>query len=111
MRMIRINMALSVLIALIAFGFNSYAQPNIPKENIPSNLSAEVRAEVEGLYAPEAAKRVQAAIKLGTMGDKAIPAIPFLIGMLGDTAGVGLKAELNLKLSTALLPALKQLWL
>ena len=59
--------------------------------NIPSNLSAEVKAEVEGLYSPEALKRAQAANKLGNMGEKAVPAIPLLIGMLGDSAGIEFK--------------------
>ena len=92
--MARVNLALSVLVTVLFLGFNCYAQPNIPKENIfPSNLSAEVKAEVEGLYAPEALKRAQAANKLGNMGEKAGPAIPLLIGMLGDSAGIELKAD------------------
>ena len=99
MRLAKVNMALSVLVTVLFLGFNCYAQPNIPKENIPSNLSTEVKAEVEGLYAPEAVKRAQAASNLGNMGEKAVPAIPLLIGMLGDSAGIELKTDPESKIS------------
>ena len=50
MRMSKVNTALIVLIAVLTLGFNCYAQPSIPKDKIPSNLSPEVKAAVEGLY-------------------------------------------------------------
>ena len=74
MRLAKGIMALSVLVTVVFLGFNGYAQPTIPKDKIPSDLPAEVKAEVEGLYAPEPVKRVQAAIKLWNMGSKAAPA-------------------------------------
>ena len=107
MRLAKVNMALSVLVTVLFLGFNCYAQPNIPKENIPSNLSAEVKAEVEGLYAPEAVKRAQAANKLGNMGEKAVPAIPLLIGMLGDSAGIELKADPESKIAENTSPGIE----
>src|SRR4030042_3888158 len=99
MRLAKVNMALSVMVAVLFLGFNCYAQPNIPKENIPSNLAPEVKAEAEGLYSPEAVKRAQAANKLGNMGEKAVPAIPLLIGILGDSAGVEFKADPEAKIA------------
>ena len=107
MRLAKVNMALSVLVTVLFFGYNCYAQPNIPKEQIPSNLSAEAKAEAEGLYAPEAAKRAQAAIKLGNMGEKAVPAIPLLIGMLGDSAGIELKAAPDAKIAENTSPGIE----
>ena len=68
MRLAKVNMALSVLVTVLFLGFNCYAQPNIPKEKIPSNLSAEVKAEVEGLYAPEAAQASPSRQQVGKHG-------------------------------------------
>src|SRR4030042_1692221 len=107
MRIGKVSLALAVLITVLAFGFNCYAQPNIPKENIPSDLAAALKAEGEGLYAPEVGKRAQAAINLGTMGEKAVPAIPFLIGILGDTAGVELKTGPEAQIANLTSPAIE----
>jgi HEAT repeat protein len=93
MKQKRIGIAFLALILVLSIGLTVYAQPNLPKENIPATLPPEVKAEVEGLYSPEAAKRAQAAEKLGNMGDKAAPAIPYLIGLLGDTTGVKVPLE------------------
>ena len=65
-----------------------YSRPpiGIPKENIPSNIPADVRKEIEELYSHQAKHRGEAIFRLGEMRKKAIPAIPFLIEMLGDGA-------------------------
>src|SRR5665648_1160596 len=107
MRLAKVNMALSVLVTILFLGFNCYAQPTIPKDKIPSNLAAEVKAEVEGLYAPEPVKRAQAASNLGNMGEKAVPAIPVLIGMLGDSAGIELKVDPESKISHNTAPCIE----
>lgn len=62
-------------------GATAYAQTTVPKEKIPAGVSAEVRAEIERLYL-KTDDVVQAAGKLGSMGERAAPAIPFLIGLL-----------------------------
>ena len=107
MRLTKVNMALSVLVTVLFLGFNCYAQPTIPKDKIPSDLAAEVKAEVEGLYSPEAAKRAQAANKLGDLGEKAAPAIPFLVGMLGDSAGTELKPSPDSKIADNTSPGIE----
>ncbi len=61
-----------------------YAQPKIPKENVPSNIAADVKEQIERLYSHNPVERAKAAIELGGMGERAAPAIPFLIGILGD---------------------------
>ncbi len=63
---------------------SSYAGPKIPKKDIPSNIDRDVRQQIEHLYSSSPIDRAYAADKLGDMKEKAIPAIPFLIGMLGQ---------------------------
>ncbi len=57
---------------------------DIPKENMPSNIPGDLRAEIEKLYSSSPVNRGYAAIALGDMGEKASPAVPFLIGILDD---------------------------
>lgn len=81
-------------ILTITFGINlviaglSYAQPKIPRENIPKGISFEVKQEIEKLYSSDALERAEAAIHLGDMGSKASMAIPFLMAMLDDSAPI-----------------------
>jgi len=75
----------------MGIGLAGYAQPNIPKENISSDIPADVRKEIEGLYSSDPGKRVRAAINLGEMGEWAAPGIPYLVGMLGDTSQAKLR--------------------
>ena len=58
--------------------------PNIPKRNIPQDIPADVKQQIERLYSKEWKERSYAAIQLGEMGTRAVSAIPFLIGILGD---------------------------
>jgi len=60
------------------------AQPKIPKENIPADISPEVKNQIELLYSAEPEVRGKAAVKLGEMGTGAAPAVPFLMGILDD---------------------------
>ncbi len=76
--------AFLVFIRMVAIGFIGYAQPNIARENIPAHIPAPVRQQIERLYSPIPGERADAAIRLGQMGEPAVPAISFLVGMLGD---------------------------
>lgn len=80
------NFLLFLFIISMGIGGTSFAQPHIPKENIPSNIPKDVRQQIEGLYSKDPLARARSAGKLGEMGEKAVPAIPFLIEMLDDSA-------------------------
>jgi HEAT repeat protein len=68
----------------VCFAQLAHTQPNIPRENIPPNIAPEVREQVERLYSEDGEERVRAAGRLGSMGEKAIPAVPFLMDLLDD---------------------------
>jgi len=99
MRRIKIVLFLLVLAIVIDTGLG-YAQPKIPKDKILSNIPPEVREQVEKLYSQSSAERTEAIEKLGGMGEKAAPAIPFLIAMLADAGdstllvGIGASGEI-----------------
>jgi len=76
--------ALAAALIVCAGATAAYSQPEIPKEKIPDNIPAEVRQEIERLYSADGAEREKAAVKLGSMGERAVAAIPFLVSMLGD---------------------------
>ena len=82
-----------VLILLIVISFMiqglSYAQPKIPEKTIPADIPVEVRKQIERLYSKDPLERRKGAKALGEMGAQAAPAIPFLIGILGDTTDSG----------------------
>jgi len=61
----------------------SFAEPIKPKERIPSDISPELKKNIEMLYSSDAATQQYAARKIGKMGKEAIPAIPFLIDISG----------------------------
>jgi HEAT repeat protein len=63
-----------------------YAEPNISKGRIPSDIPADLRKEIEGLYSPTPVDRVIAVYQIEKMAEKAVPAIPFLVAILGDSA-------------------------
>lgn len=63
-----------------------YAQTTIPKKNIPRNVPFELRQAIEKLYSDNPDERYAAVMVLGNLGELAIPATPFLIGILGDQA-------------------------
>ncbi|MBI2838937.1 MAG: HEAT repeat domain-containing protein [Acidobacteria bacterium] len=54
------------------------------KRSIPRSVPKDVKKEIEGLQSREPKERVQAAVNLKGMGDKGVPAIPFLIDLLAD---------------------------
>lgn len=73
-----------VFLTLIVIWTNGHAQPNIPKSEIPADIPKSVRGQIEALYSSNGRVRAVAAHKLGQIGAKADPAIPFLIGLLDD---------------------------
>jgi len=73
-----------ISLLIVAPGLN--AQPRIPKEMIPPDAPADVRTAIEGLYSSDPAERADQIVVLSQMHEKAAPAIPFLVGMLGDWA-------------------------
>jgi len=81
------QIALIVLLAAVSLSLTSetFAQTTVPKEEVPSDIPAEVRNEILGLYSSNLVDRGNAALRLGRIGEKAVPAIPFLVGLLGDT--------------------------
>jgi len=78
-----------------------YAQQKPVTKTIPSGIISEVRVQIEKLYSDEPAERVLAAMRLGEMGEKANPAIPFLIDILGDTQSVIIQTETKYVASTS----------
>jgi HEAT repeat protein len=70
-----------------------FAQQKQNSKKIPPSIISEVRVQIEKLYSDDAADRVLAAMLLGEMGEKATPAIPFLIDILSDTKSVIIQSE------------------
>lgn len=63
-----------------------YGQPKLPKQSIPLEAHDYVKKQIERLYSSSPVDRCEAAVELGRWGKRAIPAIPYLIEMLGDSA-------------------------
>jgi len=90
LRTIRLPFAL--LLAALVFlgaGWESLAQPPIPKEKIPKEISGDVRELIEKLYSPDPWVRKAGASRLGKKGEQAASAVPFLIGTLSDNTIAG----------------------
>ena len=73
-----------VLVFACVICASAYAKPKISIKQIPLHADAEVKTQIRRLYSWSYAKRYDACKKLGEMGEKAIPAIPFLIEELQD---------------------------
>jgi HEAT repeat protein len=82
--------ALFALFCVIALSVAStvWAQPTLPKESIPAQVSAEVKEQIQRLYSSDAVDRGSAAFHLAKMGERAVPAIPFLVANLHDSAPI-----------------------
>lgn len=83
MKRIELFLALLIVVSFMGRGL-SYAQSKIPKQNIPAGISSDVRKEIERLYSKKTIERLWGAYNLGRMGERAVPAISFLIGILHD---------------------------
>lgn len=81
---IREILALLVAMSIMCIGLRGYAQPNIPREKIPSHIPSDVRQQIERLYSSDPIDRASAAFWLRKMGERALPAIPFLIAILPE---------------------------
>lgn len=66
----------------------SYAQPKIPKKEISGSIPSDVKEEIERLYSDNPVERGRGAFRLGELGEKAVPAIPFLKGIQDDFTGL-----------------------
>ncbi len=75
--------------AVLSPGWFGDAQPLVPKANISKDLPADMRGLIEQLDSPNPWWRAGAASRLGNMGERAAPAVPYLVGMLGDNAATG----------------------
>lgn len=84
MRGIKTILTLLSVLIIFGIGLKSYAQPNIPKEKIPADISEDIRKEIERLYSSNNIEQGYAAVSLGKKGERATPAIPFLVAILGD---------------------------
>ncbi len=51
---------------------------------MPTDAPADVRRYIEQLYSRDPITRAYGAVRLGRMGDRAEPAVPFLVAMLAD---------------------------
>ena len=85
---IKIFLVLLIVVSIVVIGTIAYAQPKIPKENIPSNIPNDVKTQIEELYSQDPVKRAYGAYYLGNMASKATSAIPFLVEMLDDSVSV-----------------------
>ncbi len=87
-RIARILVLAAAIPCLLAVAAVAYGQPSIPREKIPADAPAEVRAAIEELYAADQGKRAEGAIRLAALGSRAGAAVPFLIAMLGEDDNV-----------------------
>lgn len=86
MKRIKTCLVLLLSIVLIAVSYlHCMAQPITPKESIPSDISSDVRRQIEGLYSTDPLERATAASNLREMGNKAISAVPYLLEIINDS--------------------------
>jgi HEAT repeat protein len=78
-----------------------YAQPTILRESMPRDLPPQLKQQIERLYSQDPVNRGDAAMRLGQMGSRAARAIPFLIGILGDTQLILIRNETTIEGSTS----------
>ena len=84
MERIRKFLALLIALGVMGVGLIGYAQPKIPKENIPSDIPSEIRKEIEKLYSVDSVEREWAIEHLRDFPERVVPTLPFLIGLLHD---------------------------
>jgi len=81
----KVKTILTLLVAISVMGIGlCYAKPKIHKDDITADIPPDVKREIEGLYPKDPSVRADSIVRLGQMGVQAVPAIPFLIDMLGD---------------------------
>ena len=68
-----------IICAVIGFvALSAFAQPSIPRSQIPRGLSSDVRQALVSLYSSDPTERAKAAYGLDEFGVDAEKAIPFL---------------------------------
>lgn len=72
-----------VILMITAAAPRCHCYTAIPREQIPADIPGDVRKQVERLYSHDVEEQARACYQLGNLGEKAVPAVPFLIGMLG----------------------------
>lgn len=87
---IKIIARISIAAVMVIVVAHSYAQPNIPKKDMPPDLPAVIKKEVNTLYSESPSARAAAVFKLGEMRENAKAAVPFLVGMLADDAVINI---------------------
>jgi len=102
------NLRVALAVFGACFACVAHAQPNIPRESIPPDIAPEVREQIERLYSKDLNEQIAAARNLGNMGDKALPAIPLLEGLLRDPADLAPKPPTPFKEATRALISLGQ---
>lgn len=86
MKKIQTAVAILAVYSILGIGAASYAQ-----RNVHGDMPAEVRKQIESLSSEDPVKRASAACALGIMGERAAPAIPALVALLGDGAPIPTK--------------------
>ena len=97
MRCFKTPLGLMVLVGVLGWGAGGRAQPSIPQDRIPSDIPAEVRQKIEGLYSSDPMQRAHAAGRLIDKFEQATPAIPFLIAMFHDDTVLRNERELEMR--------------
>jgi len=75
---------IAVVLMTLTIGSTVCAQPAIPKAEIPTDVSPDVRKQIERLYSDDPVERASGTFWLSKMGKRAIPAIPFIIAILPE---------------------------
>ncbi len=70
--------------------------PSIPKEQIPTGIADDVREEIEMLYTT-AIGQFGALDLLGQMGERAAPAVPFIVSLLHSEAAIEVRSGSGLR--------------
>lgn len=82
-----------------SFSMIARPKPEIPKDEIPPNILAEVRWRIQELHHPDPNMRAGAVRKLGSLRAQTASAIPSLVPLLGDDTVFPLKTPPSSRLS------------
>lgn len=80
------------LIGIFAVGMSGCMrgpQRSLTEADIPQGISRELRGLIQETFSTDARKRADAAKRLGEMGERAAPAAPFVVRLLGDDTSLG----------------------
>lgn len=106
----QIMMGIIWLTVLFIFGCTTGAKlgTTVPRNMIPPDAPKEVRAQIERLYENWGPViQAEAAIALGEMGEAAVPAIPFLIGLFGNETALNWRNQAYMVVGKVTTPAMQ----